>query len=109
MFIKRKAQSTLEYALVIAAVIGALLAINAYMKKGVQGRLKESTDQIGRQFDAAGNYTSAWKTASTGETTTTEARATSTGVTTSTVSGGETINKSETEKWGTEPGQVYNP
>lgn len=108
MLINRKAQSTLEYALVIAAVIGALLAINAYMKKGVQGRLKESSDQIGKQFDATGSYTSAWKSASTGETTTTETRAADTGVTTSVVAGGEKIEKSETEKWGTEPGQVYS-
>jgi len=108
MLIKRKAQSTLEYALVIAAVIAALLAINTYMKKGVQGRLKESSDQIGRQFDATGAYTSAWKAASGGTSKTTETRAANTGNTTSTVETGETITKSETEKWGAEPAQVYN-
>jgi len=103
----RRAQSTLEYALVIAAIIGALLAINAYMKKGVQGRLKESTDQIGKQFDASGNYTNAWQAVSSGTTTSTETRAAGTGTTTSTVTGGEEITKGETEEWGTAPEQRY--
>lgn len=47
-----KGQSTLEYAMVIAVVVGALLAIQIYMKRGLQGKLRESTDQIGQQFDA---------------------------------------------------------
>ena len=107
MLTKRKAQSTLEYALVIAAVIGALLAINAYMKKGVQGRLKESSDQIGRQFDASGAYTSAWEAKSSGNTTTLDMRTADTGDTTSSVTAAETVTRGETEKWGTEPAQVY--
>jgi len=107
MFSKKKAQSTLEYALVIAAVIAALLTINNYMNKGVQGRLKESTDQIGKQFNASGSFTSAWKTEGSGDTTTSEVRDTSTGSTTSTVTAGETVTKAETEKWGSAPDQVY--
>jgi Flp pilus assembly pilin Flp len=103
----RKAQSTLEYALIIAAVVGALVAINAYMKKGVQGRLKESTDQIGKQFDASGSFTSAWKSEGSGTTTTTETRDTSTGATTSKVEQAEKVTKSETEEWGTAPQQRY--
>ena len=47
-----KGQSTLEYAMIIAVVVGALLAIQIYMKRGLQGRLRESSDQIGEQFDA---------------------------------------------------------
>jgi len=45
-------QSTLEYAVIIAVVVGALLAIQIYFKRGVQGKLRESSDQIGEQFDA---------------------------------------------------------
>ncbi len=52
MLRKFKGQSTLEYAMVIAVVVGALLAIQIYMKRGVQGKLRESSDQIGEQFDA---------------------------------------------------------
>lgn len=49
---KNKAQSTLEYAVIIAVVVGALLSMQIYMKRGVQGKLRESTDQIGEQFEA---------------------------------------------------------
>lgn len=48
----RKGQSTLEYAVVIVVVVAALLAMQIYMKRGVQGKLRESTDSIGEQFDA---------------------------------------------------------
>jgi len=47
---KKKAQSTLEYAVLIIIVIGALLSIQTYIKRGVQGRLKSATDDIGDQF-----------------------------------------------------------
>lgn len=51
MLRNRTAQSTLEYAVIIAVVVAALLAIQIYMKRGVQGKLRESTDQVGEQFD----------------------------------------------------------
>jgi len=56
----RNGQSTLEYALIIAVVIAAFLAINAYMKRGIQGKLRESIDEIGEQYSAGyttSNYT----------------------------------------------------
>ncbi len=46
----KRGQSTLEYALIIAVVVAALLAIQIYMKRGVEGKLRESTDEIGSQF-----------------------------------------------------------
>ena len=46
----KKAQSTLEYALLITVVIGGLLTMQSYMKRGLQGKLKETTDQIGEQY-----------------------------------------------------------
>jgi hypothetical protein len=52
MLRRLKGQSTLEYAMIIAVVVGALLAMQIYMKRGVQGKLRESTDEIGTQFDA---------------------------------------------------------
>ncbi len=48
---RKKGQSTLEYAILIVVVIGALLSIQVYVKRGVQGRFKEATDDIGKQFD----------------------------------------------------------
>lgn len=96
----KKGQSTLEYALIITVVIAALLAINVYMKHGVQGRLKESADDIGKQFDAGGNYSSSWKTLSTGQSNTTEVRDTTNGTITSTIVSGENITRSEYETFG---------
>ena len=55
-------QSTLEYAVVIAVVVAALLAMQIYMKRGVQGKMRSATDQIGDQYrpqNTTSNYTSA--------------------------------------------------
>jgi len=78
-----KGQSVLEYAMIIAVVVGALLAIQIYMKRGLQGRLRESSDQIGEQFDAE-NTTVNRATTHGGTTTQTVTPA---GVTTSTTTG----------------------
>ena len=45
-----KGQSTLEYAVLIVVIIAALIAMQVYLKRGVQGRMRESSDQIGEQF-----------------------------------------------------------
>jgi uncharacterized protein (UPF0333 family) len=62
-YVKKKGQSTLEYVILIGLVIAALIAMGVYMKRGVQGKLRESTDQIGEQYDA-GNTTSDYTTVS---------------------------------------------
>jgi len=59
---KNKGQSALEYGLLIAVLMLALVAINSYMQKAEQGRLKESADNIGKQF-SADKYTYSWSTA----------------------------------------------
>lgn len=56
-----KGQSTLEYAIIITVVIGALLAMQIYMKRGLEGKLKDSTNNIGDQY-SAGKITSAYTT-----------------------------------------------
>lgn len=50
--LNKRAQSTLEYALIVAVVVGALLAMQIYVKRGLQGRLRSSTDNIGDQYSA---------------------------------------------------------
>lgn len=56
--LKNRGQSTLEYAVVIAVIIGALLATQVYFKRGIQGRFKQSADDIGEQFaPGSGHYT----------------------------------------------------
>ena len=61
-FNRHKGQSTVEYAVLTAIIIGALLTIQTYVKRGVQGRLKSSSDDIGDQFSP--NNTNAIKTTS---------------------------------------------
>ena len=51
MLRKRRGQSTLEYALIIVAVVIALVALQRYMRRSIQGRVRASSDQIGNQFD----------------------------------------------------------
>ena len=51
MLIKlRKAQSTLEYALVIACIVAALVTMQIYLKRGMQGKMRQSADSIGEQY-----------------------------------------------------------
>jgi len=45
-------QTTLEYAVIIAVVVAALVAMQIYMKRGIEGKLRDSTDKIGEQFEA---------------------------------------------------------
>lgn len=47
-----RGQSTLEYVILAGFVVAALIAMGVYMKRGFQGRLRESTDQIGQQYSA---------------------------------------------------------
>jgi hypothetical protein len=45
-----KGQGTLEYAIVIVVVVGALIAMQWYIKGGYQGKLRSSSDDMGNQF-----------------------------------------------------------
>ena len=57
----RKGQSTLEYAVLISVVVAALIAMQIYMKRGVQGKLRDATDQVGEQY-APGRVGSTYNT-----------------------------------------------
>lgn len=46
-----KAQSLLEYSVVLVVIIAALLSMQVYIKRGMQGRWKEAVDQVGEQYD----------------------------------------------------------
>jgi len=50
MLLNRRAQGTLEYAVIIAVVVAALIAMQAYFKRGVQGKIKQASDDIGEQY-----------------------------------------------------------
>jgi len=55
----KPAQSILEYAILIAIVIAAVVVMQVYMKRGISGRLKESSDKIsgGESFSASNTTT----------------------------------------------------
>lgn len=56
----KKGQGTLEYAIIIVVVIGALIAMQWYIKGAYQGKLRQSSDDMGEQFSpikTAGTYT----------------------------------------------------
>ena len=52
-FRKYNGQSTLEYAILVVIVIGALLTLQVYIKRAIQGKLKSSSDDIGEQYSMA--------------------------------------------------------
>lgn len=49
----RKAQSTLEYALIIGVVVAGLLLMQHYVRRGLAGKYKSSSDDLGEQFEPA--------------------------------------------------------
>lgn len=46
-----RGQSLLEYTILVVIVIAALLCMQVYFKRGVQGRWKDSVDGLGEQYD----------------------------------------------------------
>lgn len=49
---RRRAQSLMEYAVLTACIVAALLAMQFYLKRAVQGRVKQTCDQMGDPYDA---------------------------------------------------------
>ena len=48
----KRAQVTIEYAMVAACIVAAFLMMMHYVKRAAQGRLREAADSIGEQYDA---------------------------------------------------------
>lgn len=46
-----KAQTFIEYSLIIVCVIGALITMQHYIKRALQGGWRNAADQIGDQYD----------------------------------------------------------
>ncbi|MDP8259867.1 MAG: hypothetical protein P9L96_02535 [Candidatus Gygaella obscura] len=58
---KNKAQTIIEYAVFVAFLVAAVIAIQVYFKRGVQGRIRQTADEIGSQYDPE-NTISNWQT-----------------------------------------------
>ena len=50
MWKNRRAQSTVEYAVLAVVAVAVVLVMQIYMKRGLSGKLRDSTDRIGEQF-----------------------------------------------------------
>ncbi|MCF7907283.1 MAG: hypothetical protein K9L86_00180 [Candidatus Omnitrophica bacterium] len=46
----RRAQSVIEYALVLGMIVMGFLGIQVYLARGVQGKFQETTDQMADQY-----------------------------------------------------------
>jgi hypothetical protein len=47
---KNKGQSTLEFAVLVVCIVAAAVAMGVYIKRGVQGRIRQSADEIGTLY-----------------------------------------------------------
>ncbi|MDE2221702.1 MAG: hypothetical protein KGK03_01385 [Candidatus Omnitrophica bacterium] len=47
----RRGQTILEYTVIMIIIIGVLVAMKDYIKRGIQGRWKASADNLGSQYD----------------------------------------------------------
>ncbi|MEI8012181.1 MAG: hypothetical protein WCI27_06845 [Candidatus Omnitrophota bacterium] len=48
----KKAQSILEYTILLIIIIAAFLTMQNYMKRGFQGRWKQAVDDLGDQYES---------------------------------------------------------
>lgn len=44
-------QSIVEYSVILACIVAAFTAMHIYLKRGISGSLRNSADQIGRQYE----------------------------------------------------------
>lgn len=65
-----KGQSSIEYAVLIALIVAACLAMQVYAKRGLSGRIRASADSIGEQY-APNKTTGTFTTTIASDTTTT--------------------------------------
>lgn len=53
----KKGQGILEYAMILSVVVAVIVAIQIYVKRALEGKFKQSADQIGEQFTTNAAYT----------------------------------------------------
>jgi len=69
MFIRRRGQTIQEYVVLLALVASAFIAMQIYMKRGVQGRLKDLANQISSEQYEPTDTTSSTDISRTGSST----------------------------------------
>lgn len=63
-----RGQTTTEYAVLLAIVASALIAMQVYFKRGIQGRIRDLADQISTEHYESGRTTSNYTINQTGRT-----------------------------------------
>lgn len=56
MNIRKKAQSTAEYAILIGIIVAVAIAMQTYVKRGLQGGVKYAVDKVQKNATAKGQY-----------------------------------------------------
>ena len=47
----RRGQTILEYTVIFIIILGVMIAMKDYLKRGIQGRWKSASDDFGQQYD----------------------------------------------------------
>jgi len=47
----RRGQTILEYTVILIIILGVVIAMKDYIKRGIQGRWRAATDDFGDQYD----------------------------------------------------------
>lgn len=50
--LNRKAQSTAEYVIVLGLIVAAVVAMQTYVKRGLQGRIRDAVDYVDNSNEA---------------------------------------------------------
>lgn len=97
---KKKAQTALEYSLLIFAIIAALVAMRHFFIGAQKGRLFKDLKDVGDQFDPSEGYAISWTNEGVGQTQSHE-YVTEGGASTSVVENtGSYVESSGSETWG---------
>ncbi len=56
--LNKRAQTTAEYAILIAIVVGAVVAMQVYIRRGMQGRIRNVVDHVGAGGNVGGDTAS---------------------------------------------------
>ncbi|MFC1708478.1 hypothetical protein ACFL2J_00260 [Candidatus Omnitrophota bacterium] len=97
---KRGQAPILEYAIFFVCFIIAIIAMQKYIMRALQGRFRETAQGIGTQYDPGDTSVNFWTNSSSDSTTTTDVEVDFTGnLSTTTVI---TTNSDESTRWGSE-------
>jgi len=56
MRVNKRAQGMLEYAVLIAIIVAVIVGMQVYVKRALQGKFKQTADQMGEQFTTNQTY-----------------------------------------------------